>query len=924
MIFNNEQTFIENNMNVFKAFNESNMIALGKTQITGKSGTPVGFGETLPFYSKTLITLLEDYNGHTVSSSALNEITNIINKGMIDGKEITTEGLLPIDVISINPEYLRAYIDKCYNVLNEAIGSTSVNPISLTYKANLEADICKRRAVATTIQHASTKDLKFLPTETPRPMVVLSNEYLAKNVVPFIRDYEVTKSKITKQTLALITILKEIETRLPVMLSVAYSRAKTTEERYFGYEVMHAMLDVIAYITYMATRRLNHFNSNTLTVNRIHMICNNMEGVATESGVSYSTIHSVTPDVISQELMGGDANALTDIANRIYEYHAHMPGFTLNKEADDFVDFAIDDSGNKTNLYSEIRKAYQFITAGCNLIASELEEEFLVAHEIIGKAGFDSQLMEKWKHISEQIPFPKASGYSDKDYISILSELKHFENNMNWIVKAIADAKESIIILKSRLAKNINGEFSDPQTLAELQTNLNVVSDQFETITEEFAEKLLQRLFDMGTALTDMADTKNGVDYGDIHPFESMGSTEYFDDSYEDTMYLETVGMLEEAITNHFKDLQIQYICALEGVNRSDIVLEADDANSNNGGNNSTQTNNTPNNNNNTSNKPSVVNNTSTATNNASGKGFKGIIEAIKKLISGVLDGFMTASGGFATKVNNFLTTHKQTLIGLDYSSSQINAIAYGSKFNVDGIVDLYNSAEQILNQMQPQALQSGTDFENCGSVLSKVFPKLSGVTVNDDKLKDTLTPAVINYFDTGNTGTKAQRENIQDKNAFVKNEAIPFLESYADPNGNRKTVTDAEKKVMEALTKLIERCDTTGPSTGAQPVTASADVNVAGNVFTEADNQANGNQPAGNNQTTQTQAPNTNGAMEPKINKIKAVVLNICNEGHLAIKRRAEEYMNILQPFAPKGQSAAQQQPQAGQPQQPVQQPQQ
>lgn len=818
-----ENDFILGDLQVFREFDISHFISNAKSAISGKAEI-VKLDAKFNYYTSTLERAINAFQNIVIDSEKVKNFLDTNSE--INTKDLMMNDVDAVDVISIRPQYIGQYTTKVGEVINDVMRGNDVETsgyLSGEYPLKV-----RRQVVRTTLPTSSpTKELIKITKHT---LVPVNGSYIKTKVIPFVTNYKNLQHETITEATATLNAIKEAEITMKGMIKVLNKRKldgsipadKLNQINQISYNAIRGILDVVSYTTYMTIRKLNIVSGNILACNKLYNSMINIKSLSNDDITESITDIIIPTDTsnLAEEFIAGNTGAFDDLANRIYDFHASIPGIDRDEMLPTLTDTNLADAelaqyNFNATPYKEAFKIFDSINGGLDTIAAASDEYLMVFDDIIKEAGFVMRLEDRYKtyiDALDDITEYKSAGDigltgagNKMVFIRLLSEIKNFPSLVSSIATNCLETKTKLDMLLKRFSSNINGEFKDAEAVNEIKLFLSDLVDQYQKITNLIAGKLMHRLRLMGNILAQIeaSDESNIITPGTvaIDTDSNIDFSESFRDAIYDDYENET-----KAIMDH---LELEFYAAnMKMKNGIDVIFEADEVQ--------------PSTANATGNKEQTTSaaNVSVQDNAPAPAPAPGTPDAAKIDVSGK---FKTQADNFIAKINkkaaknrDWIKDNTDNLQTRSFSNVSINRINtdFDDQKTIKSLNDLARDIESLANR--PSDLQA---IKSIGDVPGKLsYNDLAGINAEDDIAKQ-----ASNYFTTGNVADP-QPQNIAngELKTEVLNKILPRATAFypSDPrstDGSANGIKEAVYKIGDAMTKLK------ATSVGSQAPTPSA-----------------------------------------------------------------------------------------------------
>ena len=855
-----EQEFVLKDMEVFEEFDASHFISIAKGATTGKVES-IKVNLKFDYYTSMLERAIQSFSDIKLDKNA----TKLFMAKLSDIPKLNASNTMVKDISLDNtvfkPQYLSQYITLVQKNI-DALINDEINFVTATKFMTDDYPIkVEKQIVKTTIPYGITSKELRKETNLTAPLVKADFNFIKTKVLPFVTGYEKLKQDTMTESNAVLNSIKEAEVTVKAMLNAlnklraveGISSAKINEVNQLAYNSIRGIIDVVAFVSFNLIHKLNVISSNVITLNRLYTTIFNLhEGNVTEASLDRMVVNNDEYSCGSK-LIQGQVPAYTILANNIYEYHMGM-----------LDQFQSDDNGTDRiypkDIFEEIVKAYIIISEGLNIIAREGDDYLLIFDDIINKSGFSLVLVDRFREVINNIN--DLSMYSNDGidqvamdvemYLSMLTEVKNYPDNMQKIADACHETFNKLIYLQERFADNINGEFADMETCNELKVFMKDLKEQYVDMTNTIANNAMTRLRTIGEKLVEMEATNPDVAYtsDNVVAIDTSSDVDISESAFD--------LLVEEKATeikNHFNELQKQYIrekmLALENVN---VIFEAEAAPANG------STDNT---------KPTVIDNSKPEDN-----GGNNTPQTSSATVNSVIDQILKFFEDMRNKMNNiitknskhnqeFLNANKDGLLNRSYNNVTIQIVNYDN-VTLETIKGQMNQLTHNVARLSPQVIQG---FKSISDVYKNLTPFISGMNATEDT---EIKKQMYNFYAMGNVTSDPANKNVSngELKTFVANEMIPYCETYYGFMAD--TFVPFTNDISDKLKDVASKLDTGNVNNQGATVKESA--------MTEAD--------AG---------VNTETSMSQKMKWVLAVVRLYTNSLSDVLRSRNNAYLKIL-----------------------------
>lgn len=861
------RSFLEDCMMNTYAFEKSgaNMII---ADITSNVDYPELNDNIFPFYYmdealNSLSSMMENV------SLAEKFFTNAYKSKLLNDVPLTIPVADINEVKEIKPKYLTQYVNKSASYLE---GVTTTGKV-ISDAQKLESDEftknLKRQVVVSELpEYIKDKDLINMDT---RFIHTVDSSFISAVVLPTLRMAEAFRKEQTKMG-AMIksciadgnsTINEYVKTfnRLHAEGKAGRRAAKVLNDIVRNYIVASRFM-MIAFI-----RKVNAFTINLREFSKLQQTL--VQYFPNEGEFHESVLDGVNDFENSDNvhnLTNGDVSFITSVIQRLERT---------------FTDWMEEDARKRNcNMTFEAfeydKKPYQSMIATIKTIGISfkifydlLQNPDTSIEDILEKSGLVVPMVEQYEYVLSAIR--DTSFYTEYEgadkwevYKSILCELQDANKTISDLGKSFRILYRKLKSIEESVKDNINDQYTNHERNIETLDAIRDIESSFRNFLGKFASQILLRYSNIEDILedTENQDTEiiNSVETNDDFTDYAQEAVSYNLDLMESVHIEELNDMYHEfnkaIYESYFEDI-------------ADVIMEADQAANNvaNNGNQNAQANTntntsaTDNNQNQNNSLKATVNdngNTTNTADNTSGGGNTGdkksiiqkIVDAVKKFMTSLGDK-MTKLGDVNRKNYQWIQNNKSALTSRSYTNTSINILPY--REDGGGFIEVI---KQIGNNMKGITRDTlvKTDKEKLESLLIK------GTNIKSLKIpkgtEDTVSNRFTQYFKVGTNPMELVTKKDSEVAQFIP-KAIAVCETYYSPG-----YADQCKNELNGLVSSVEN--------GLNAILNS--------------------NPAGQNDDAQAKVT----ALSTLVNTIVGCALN-------AMRDQAQDYLKVLQAFAPK-----------------------
>lgn len=781
------------------------------------------------------------------------------------------------EVKEIKPKYLIQYVNKSASYLEGVTTTGKVTSDAQKLESDEFTKNLKRQVVVSELpEYIKDKDLIKMDT---RFIHTVDSAFISAVVLPTLRMAEAFRKEQTKIcatikaciTDANSTINEYVKTfnRLHNEGKTGLKATKVLNDIIRNYIVVSRFM-MIAFIRKVNAFTINLREFSKLQQTLVHYFPN--EGEFHESVLDGVNDFENSDNVYS--LTNGDVSFITSVIQRLERT---------------FTDWMEEDARKRNcNMTFEAfeydKKSYQSVIATIKTIGVSLKTFYDLLQnpdtsieDILEKSGFAIPMVDQYEYVLSAIP--DTSFYTEYEgadkwevYKSILCELQDADKTISDLGKSFHILYRKLKSIEESVKDNINDQYTNHERNIETLDAIRDIESSFRNFLGKFASQILLRYSNIEDILED-TENQNA---------EIINSVETNDDftDYAQEAVSYNLDLMESV---HIEDLNEMYHEFNKAIYESyfediaDVIMEADQAANNvaNNGNqnaqantntNASATNNNNNQNQNNSLKATVNDNgnTTNTADNTSGGGNTGdkksiiqkIVDAVKKFMLS-LGEKMTKLGDVNRKNYQWIQNNKSALTSRSYTNTSINILPY--REDGGGFIEVI---KQIGNNMKGITRDTlvKTNKEKLESLLIK------GTNIKSLKLpkgvEDTVSNRFTQYFKVGTNPMELVTKKDSEVAQFIP-KAISVCETYYSPG-----YAEQCKNELNGLVSSVEN--------GLNTILNS--------------------NPAGQNDDAQAKVT----ALSTLVNTIVGCALN-------AMRDQAQDYLKVLQAFAPKANNANQ-----------------
>lgn len=906
---NLEREYVLGDLELYREFDNSHFISNAKMAVTGKVQA-VNLRMKFDYYSNMLGKAIADFSAINIEKDSITEfLTHFDSIDRLDSIGLTVCDIDQCDVTTFKPQYIAQYTNMVQVLIDKVIqGSITDEEVTRIITGDLPEKV-ERQVVRTTMRYGvSPKEL----VGTCCNKVKADTTYVKTKVIPFIASYQQLKDTVIIEANSLLNAIKESEDSMKAM-HLAIEKIKNEGKLDFekvrqlnqiSYNALRGMIDIISYVTFMMVRKMNSISEKAISCEKLYNDVTNLYADVDmiESGLDNNVLSNDT-NSLAEGLLNGNADAYSVFAKNIYDFYEKIP---ITNIVSDTPSYSISDSekfistGHKDEMpkmldtFEDIAKAYLSISTGLDIIGEEGGEFLLVFDNIIQRSGFDMPIDVRFKTDISNIK--DMSGYNinhmslghdlqDLDmFRRALTEVKSYGDNMQSLANIIAEVYKKIKVLSGRFARNVNGEYSDTETVNELKVFLANLLENYEEMTRTVSRNFYDRLKSIGQVLSAL-NNNDKIKSVDNYATPLITDSSYtIADDFTEMAFESILNDYEEESNTIFRALESSYYIEKEKAYRGvNVILEADQpaqqattttTSTATSGTASTDTSSTTSTGTNTT---GTTNNTAVSVqdnsaNTSSGGALSKLKADITAFINTIIEKFSSMVRKSSNKNNTWLAENKDELLNRSYSNVTVNILPYRN-MPAKKIVEDIGKLSTAVKSMTPQNLQNIGDKN---ALYSRLFAFIQG-GVNESN--GSLSDQIKKYYKVGT----AELQTVPISNSELKTEIqtviIPFCEEYS---------TKFQSSVVSALQAMGTAVDDTIRSYG-------------GGQSSGTGSNTSGTQPVKESVSIFMEADNTEGSISTKANWMREATKVFSGAILNAIRDRNQDYLKVLSSLTPK-----------------------
>lgn len=861
------RSFLEDSINAMYVFEKAlNGVAINAI----KKNTTVDFPEInenlFPFFY--LDEALERFNSLTgVASDLENFYSNVYKSQKIN----TVPTSIPVSDISevktIKPQYLVQFVENGAQIIDDGL-KEKLNSKFLTpeFTKNLK----KQVVVSTLPDYIKDKDLVVLDN---RFVMNVNGNFITQTILPFVRSLEVQKKEFAKTA----SKIKESITKCSgIMSSYISTYKRMISEGKTNASSLKAIHDVFLnfvtvgqYMIVAFIRKVNAYSNNMQEFIKLQQTLVRYFP-AGEREMHESVLDGIndfdTEDIV-HDIVYGDCDFLMSVRDRVFRTFYDWLEEASGEHGTDII-LPVKEYDKKP--YNDILMMFRTIGIAWKTLYDELQNPDSSIEDILEKSGLTIPFITQFEHLLSRVEsidfYTEYEDVKAKDvYVSILNELKSTQETIADLGSIANKLYRKLKSIESSVKQNINNQYENHERNTETLEAIRNVEKNY----RDFLGKLSISILDRYKKLEDLL-MEEDIDFDDEVDDSSitLDETDYAKEATKMNLELmEAVHLIElnEAYQDFNRVMTESYFDDI-----SDVIMEAD-ANAqstvNTGGNDQGQNTSTNNNGDNTNSNTNNNNNSTTATvqdnnadnnsgngNNSGKTGFSKLIETIKNFITNLIEKIKGLVKKNQTN-SQWIAQNKEALLNRSYTNTSINILPYVEDSDPLKII---NDISTELASINKGDLVKMTKDDIERRLLKKV--NLNNIEVpNADKKDANLSQKITQYLKVGN----GKFELVQKKDGEVT-ELIPKMIEYCEKfyGGFEDELNKASDTVSKNFDKVCQEIQ---------------------------------------NDNTPEPSDEKDGNVQSKMTSIGTLVQTALGASVNAARDRAQDYLKVLQAFAPK-----------------------
>ena len=766
--------------------------------------------------------------------------TNIYTSPLI-GTVPTSIPILDVDEIQdIKPAYLKQFVDKIPNLMNQAINGKLSKGAFLKYTTS--EYVCNlRKQVVVTKLPKYVKDSELVNLDNRQVCTVDSN-FISCTILPIIRTANVLLKDISKESSLLINTVEECVVDINATIT-AYNKLRIEKKltiqtaRYVDFvltSLINVFVSTTKYVIGCFIRKVSSYKYNLQEFARLKETLMRYfpEGESIMDESVLDGVNDFRDEDIVHDLINGNSDFLTSVNERIENYFNDK---ILNLEFETGEKLYQDNFPYDEKPYHQIFMMFNTIHKGLVILKQELNDPDVPIEEIKEKSGLSMTYTNTFSSVLDQISdvsyYTSYEDAKDTDvYSSILNEMKESAEELIKYGKIAKGIYQEIISIKSSIENNVNNQYENIERNKETIELLKDLNKSYRDFLLLLGRAILNRYENIEVELG-VREEKIKVD-----PV-SIDNTDYISVTNECAIELNEISneyMIESAYQElqrdiYFADMKMKsYFEADQNTNGTQPTVNNGQQSGNTTNNNSSQpTSNTSQQSNQQNNATKVTINDNSAESGGSGNSNGGggntvdqgfmqkIIEKIKAFTNTIKDKISKAIN--TNKANTkWLAANKDALLKRSYVNVSVNILPYQEQSPIQ-IVDKVIGTVNGLDKKKVIAMDAN-------KIESDIFNSIGLSSVQMDNKDAALGEKLTQCIKIGNQKLQAVTYANSELGQQIP-KMIEYCEKYY--NGFAKDITAATDKINSTIDQFSKKMQQAGSEQDKSPEGSSLQGNI-------------------------------------------------------------------------------------------------
>ena len=723
------------------------------------------------------------------------------------------------EIGQIRPRYLDAYLGEVEKTVDDILKGkiTSKEELQNSQLSENEVLRYKKGLVRTKIPYDYNYKT-LIRTDSKSTPIEINEISLTKQILPFLKTFpdvvKTMKDDVGELQKTMHEGFQKLQTYSATFNDASKNQSVTPGASrlaaYYLYSAGRTYLDLVNYTVFMMVRKINNyaFNVNAM-IDLYNQLMNYfpegeyiMHEYVLESVLDGSFRDIDDMDMVFQ-MLNGDASVLKSVANRLQEVYSNdlaiADGRTGMDQGHCDMDYRIDENDYDLNPYESIDSMLEAVRKSVNTLRDSLKDPYLSFDDVVQRSGLIDTLVSRFSSVTAGIS--DVSVYTDEidneetDFtnqevlLTILNELRHFNENIDQIAKDTKEIYDNISSIELDVRSNTNGEFNAIPMDDELETFLYNLKVGFQDLILVVSQNFMNRLTNLDDAAKSIIDgNKPSAEDPDL----------YDDNDYEKEAVLESIE-LDSLFYREFAREKKEELLGMKFDSVFSLVMEADDDNQ--GGNNQQQNKNgtievTNQNQANQSAQEGNQNNNSQGGNNKSiGNRISNIIgdlvSRIKEFFNRILNKFRNSIDRQSGRNRKWLEDNKEAIMNRKVRGIALNMYPYDKEMPGR----LPEEIQKVTGAIKGMTKEKIDGMDNA-AIEKELF---SFINISADS---SIEDKIVQWNTTGKNAMEVQKY----ENSAIEREIPTMFEYCENYYGNFNTdVTNAIENLQKSLETTVK-----------------------------------------------------------------------------------------------------------------------
>lgn len=735
------------------------------------------------------------------------------------------------EIGQIRPRYLDAYLGEVEKTVDDILKGkiTSKEELQNSQLSENEVLRYKKGLVRTKIPYDYNYKT-LIRTDSKSTPIEINEISLTKQILPFLKTFpdvvKTMKDDVGELQKTMHEGFQKLQTYSATFNDASKNQSVTPGASrlaaYYLYSAGRTYLDLVNYTVFMMVRKINNyaFNVNVM-IDLYNQLMNYfpegeyiMHEYVLESVLDGSFRDIDDMDMVFQ-LLNGDASVLKSVANRLQEVYSNdlaiADGRTGMDQGHSDMDYRIDENDYDLNPYESIDNMLEAVRKSVNTLRDSLKDPYLSFDDVVQRSGLIDTLVSRFSSVTAGIS--DVSVYTDEidneetDFtnqevlLTILNELRHFNENIDQIAKDTKEIYDNISSIELDVRSNTNGEFNAIPMDDELETFLHNLKVGFQDLILVVSQNFMTRL-------TNLDDAAKSIINGNKPSAEDPDL--YDDNDYEKESVLESIEQNNFFYRESAKEKKEEILSRKFG-SVFGLVMEAEGDN-NQGGNNQNQNqgNNQNQNNNQQQNKNGTIEvtnqdqanqsaqdgNQNQNNNNQNQDGNKKfdvneLAKRIREFFNRILNKFRSSVDQQSARNLKWLEDNKEAIMNRKVRGIALNMYPYDKEMPGR----LPEEIQKVTGAVKGMTKDKIDGMDNA-AIVKELFPFIN--ISADSSIED----KIVQWNTTGQNAMEVQKY----ENSAIEKEIPSMFEYCENYYGNfNKDVTNAIENLQKALETTIK-----------------------------------------------------------------------------------------------------------------------